>query len=120
VRNFSVKLVDELKPRPITRDIDWGVPIPLEGWEDRPDKRIYVWFDAVIGYLSASVEWARERVDGEDRRKALEVLAAELERGGKDELAAAARAVAWSRSAPSPEAASALARRVREEDGGSR
>lgn len=61
VRNFSVKLVDELKPRPITRDIDWGVPIPLEGWEDRPDKRIYVWFDAVIGYLSASVEWARER-----------------------------------------------------------
>jgi methionyl-tRNA synthetase len=37
------------------------VPIPLPGWQDRPDKRIYVWFDAVIGYLSASVEWARRR-----------------------------------------------------------
>ncbi len=44
-----------LKPRAITRDIDWGVPIPLPGFED---KRIYVWFDAVIGYLSASIDWA--------------------------------------------------------------
>src|ERR687887_569023 len=48
-----------LKPRAITRDLDWGVPIPLDGWRDKPMKRFYVWFDAVIGYLSASVEWAR-------------------------------------------------------------
>ena len=51
----------ELKPRPITRDLDWGVPIPVAGYEDRDDKRIYVWFDAVIGYLSASIEWAENR-----------------------------------------------------------
>ncbi len=48
-------LKEGLRPRAITRDLDWGVPIPLEGYED---KRIYVWFDAVIGYFSASVEWA--------------------------------------------------------------
>ena len=61
VRAFSLNLVDDLKPRPITRDLDWGVPIPLPGFAERDDKRIYVWFDAVIGYLSASVEWAAER-----------------------------------------------------------
>ncbi len=59
VRNFSLNYIKDLKPRPITRDIDWGVPIPLPGWQERPDKRMYVWFDAVIGYFSASVEWAR-------------------------------------------------------------
>ena len=65
VRNFSLNYIKDLKPRPVTRDIDWGVPIPLPGWEDRPDKRMYVWFDAVIGYFSAAVEWARnaERPD---------------------------------------------------------
>jgi methionyl-tRNA synthetase len=47
-----------LKPRPITRDLDWGVPIPIEGWTEA-GKRIYVWFEAVIGYLSAAVEWSR-------------------------------------------------------------
>jgi methionyl-tRNA synthetase len=57
VRNFSLGLVRELKPRAMTRDIDWGVPVPVEGWPE-DTKRIYVWFDAVIGYLSASVEWA--------------------------------------------------------------
>ncbi len=51
------------EPRAISRDLDWGVPIPLPGWQDRPDKRLYVWFDAVIGYLSASVEWARRTGD---------------------------------------------------------
>ncbi|NJP06306.1 MAG: methionine--tRNA ligase [Chloroflexaceae bacterium] len=61
VRSFSLNLVQELKPRPITRDIDWGVPIPLPAYVDRTDKRIYVWFDAVIGYLSASIEWAHNR-----------------------------------------------------------
>ena len=59
VLKFSANLVEDLKPRAITRDLDWGVPIPLDGWRDRPMKRLYVWFDAVIGYLSASVEWAR-------------------------------------------------------------
>ncbi len=63
VLKFSLNLLDDLKPRAITRDLDWGVPVPLEGWRDRPDKRLYVWFDAVIGYLSASVEWARRSGD---------------------------------------------------------
>ena len=63
VLRFSLNLLDELQPRAITRDLDWGVPVPLDGWRDRPDKRIYVWFDAVIGYLSASVEWARRSGD---------------------------------------------------------
>jgi methionyl-tRNA synthetase len=45
-----------LKPRPITRDLDWGIPVPVEGWDD---KRLYVWFEAVIGYLSAAIEWAK-------------------------------------------------------------
>jgi methionyl-tRNA synthetase len=63
VLKFSLNLLDDLQPRAITRDLDWGVPIPLEGWRDRPDKRIYVWFDAVIGYLSASIEWARRSGD---------------------------------------------------------
>ena len=53
----------------MTRDIDWGIPIPLEGWEDNPSKRLYVWFDAVIGYLSASIEWARRVGDAERWRE---------------------------------------------------
>src|SRR5712664_2445777 len=61
--HFSLNLLADLQPRAITRDLDWGVPVPLDGWRDRPDKRIYVWFDAVIGYLSASVEWARRSGD---------------------------------------------------------
>jgi methionyl-tRNA synthetase len=60
VKNFSLGLVRELKPRAMTRDIDWGVPVPVDGYPEET-KRIYVWFDAVIGYLSASVEWAHNR-----------------------------------------------------------
>jgi len=63
VLKFSLNLLDDLQPRAITRDLDWGVPIPLDGWRDRTDKRIYVWFDAVIGYLSASIEWSRRTGD---------------------------------------------------------
>ncbi|MCW2620478.1 MAG: methionyl-tRNA synthetase [Frankiales bacterium] len=63
VLKFSENLLEDLKPRAISRDLEWGVPIPLPGWSDREDKRIYVWFDAVIGYLSASVEWARRTGD---------------------------------------------------------
>lgn len=59
IKQFSLNLLDDIRPRPITRDIDWGVPIPLPEFEGRDDKRIYVWFDAVIGYLSASIEWAQ-------------------------------------------------------------
>ena len=65
VLKFSLNLLDDLQPRAITRDLDWGVPVPLDGWRDRNDKRIYVWFDAVIGYLSASIEWARRSGDPE-------------------------------------------------------
>ncbi len=45
-----------LRPRPITRDLDWGIPVPVEGWDG---KCLYVWFEAVIGYLSAAIEWSR-------------------------------------------------------------
>ena len=57
VSRFSQNFVKEgLRGRPITRDIDWGVRVPLPGWKD---KRLYVWFDAVMGYFTASIEWAR-------------------------------------------------------------
>lgn len=63
VKNFSLGLLNEgLRARPITRDISWGVPIPLDGYDD---KRIYVWFEAVCGYLSASKEWAEKSGDPE-------------------------------------------------------
>ena len=54
-----LNILEDIRPRAMTRDIDWGIPVPLEGWSDSPTKRLYVWFDAVIGYLSASIEWAR-------------------------------------------------------------
>jgi methionyl-tRNA synthetase len=63
VRKYSLEYASNLKQRAITRDLDWGVPVPLPGWEDNPHKKIYVWFDAVIGYLSASIEWALARGD---------------------------------------------------------
>ncbi|HHH80053.1 MAG TPA: methionine--tRNA ligase [Thermoplasmatales archaeon] len=59
VKKFTENWIKNgLRDRAITRDIDWGIPVPVEGFED---KRIYVWFDAVIGYLSASIQWAKER-----------------------------------------------------------
>ena len=63
VIRFSQNILGEIRPRAMTRDIDWGIPVP--GWEDQPTKRLYVWFDAVIGYLSASIEWARRTGDPE-------------------------------------------------------
>jgi methionyl-tRNA synthetase len=48
-------LANGLRGRPITRDLDWGIPVPLEGWTG---KCLYVWFEAVIGYLSAAIEWS--------------------------------------------------------------
>jgi methionyl-tRNA synthetase len=63
VRNFSIGFLEEgLKDRAISRDIDWGIPVPIEGFDD---KRIYVWFEAVTGYLSASKEWAARSGDPE-------------------------------------------------------
>jgi methionyl-tRNA synthetase len=62
-KNFTRNwLAGGLKDRPITRDIKWGVEIPLEGYEE---KRIYVWFEAVIGYFSTSKEWSRRSGDPE-------------------------------------------------------
>jgi methionyl-tRNA synthetase len=58
VQKFSLNLLEDLKPRAITRDLEWGIPIPLSEFAGRNDKKLYVWFDAVIGYLSASIEWA--------------------------------------------------------------
>ncbi|WP_219107145.1 methionine--tRNA ligase [Austwickia sp. TVS 96-490-7B] len=69
VIRFSQGLLKDMKPRAMTRDIDWGIPIPLDGWRDQPGKRLYVWFDAVIGYLSASIEWARRTGDPERWRE---------------------------------------------------
>lgn len=58
VRNEPLSKVKDLRGRPITRDIDWGIPLPLDG-EEWTSKRMYVWFEAVMGYLTASVEWAK-------------------------------------------------------------
>ena len=63
VIKFSLNILADIRPRAMTRDIDWGIPVPLDGWRDNPTKRLYVWFDAVVGYLSASVEWARRTGD---------------------------------------------------------
>ncbi|MBC8477439.1 MAG: methionine--tRNA ligase [Dehalococcoidia bacterium] len=67
VLNFSTRYLEEgLKDRAITRDLDWGVAVPIDGFEG---KRIYVWFEAVIGYLSAAKEWAALHGDGEKWRE---------------------------------------------------
>jgi methionyl-tRNA synthetase len=69
VIKFSQNILEDIRPRAMTRDIDWGIPIPLPGWEENTSKRLYVWFDAVIGYLSASIEWARRTGDPERWRE---------------------------------------------------
>ncbi len=57
VINFARNFIEGgLKGRAVTRDVSWGIPVPLDGWET---KRIYVWFEAVMGYLTASIEWAQ-------------------------------------------------------------
>ncbi|MCK5053843.1 MAG: methionine--tRNA ligase [Anaerolineales bacterium] len=56
VINFARNFIEGgLKGRAVTRDVSWGIPVPLDGWET---KRIYVWFEAVMGYFTASLEWA--------------------------------------------------------------
>src|SRR3990167_5443698 len=56
VLHFAKRYIDDLKPRAITRDSDWGVPVP-----NHPNKVFYVWFDAPIGYISATKEWDPKR-----------------------------------------------------------
>jgi len=64
VLNFSRGWVEEgLQDRAITRDLDWGIELPVD--DLGPGKRIYVWFEAVIGYLSAAKEWAQLRGEPE-------------------------------------------------------
>jgi methionyl-tRNA synthetase len=61
VYQFSLHYLEEgLKDRAITRDMEWGIPVPLPGYDG---KRLYVWFDAVIGYLSAAIEWSMSSGD---------------------------------------------------------
>jgi methionyl-tRNA synthetase len=69
VIGFSKNILKEIRPRAMTRDIDWGIAVPLDGWRENPTKKLYVWFDAVIGYLSATVEWARRSGDPEAWRQ---------------------------------------------------
>ncbi|MEM1514675.1 MAG: methionine--tRNA ligase [Candidatus Bathyarchaeia archaeon] len=66
-RNFSLNLLKEgLKPRPITRDNKWGIAAPFKGAED---KTIYVWFEAVLGYISATIEYFKKCGNGDKWRE---------------------------------------------------
>jgi methionyl-tRNA synthetase len=60
IETFTNNFLSDLHDRAITRDLDWGIPIPIEGFEH---KRIYVWFEAVCGYLSGSIDWAERKGD---------------------------------------------------------
>ncbi|MCB1181143.1 MAG: methionine--tRNA ligase, partial [Chlamydiia bacterium] len=59
--HFASSYIKEIKPRAITRDLSWGVPVP----HDKEGKVFYVWFDAPIGYISATQEWAKNKGDRE-------------------------------------------------------
>lgn len=67
VKNWALGMVADMPERAMTRDIDWGVDVPVD--DLGPGKKIYVWFDAVIGYLSASIEWASTTNDPEAWKK---------------------------------------------------
>jgi methionyl-tRNA synthetase len=60
---FSLNLLDDVAPGAMTATSTGASRCRCPGWEDNPEQRLYVWFDAVIGYLSASVEWARRSGD---------------------------------------------------------
>lgn len=62
VKNFAKTYIEHLKPRAITRDSNWGIPVPLP---DTEGKVLYVWFDAPIGYITATQEWAQLRKEAE-------------------------------------------------------
>jgi len=66
-RNFSLKFIEEgLKPRPMTRDSDWGIPAPFPGAEG---KTLYVWFENVLGYISATIEYFKRHGDPDGWRR---------------------------------------------------
>jgi methionyl-tRNA synthetase len=68
VANFTLGILnDGLRDRAITRDLNWGIPVPTD--DMGPDKRIYVWFENVIGYFSAAKEWAQRQGDPEAWRE---------------------------------------------------
>ncbi len=67
VTNFVKNMLKDLRERPITRDMEWGIPIPLDD-EMAKGKVFYVWFDAPIGYISSSIEWA-EKIGEPERWK---------------------------------------------------
>ncbi len=84
VLSFTMRYINEgLRDRAITRDLEWGVPLPLEGFDD---KRIYVWFEAVIGYLSASKQWAQQTDDPDSWRSFWENDARSYYFIGKDNI----------------------------------
>jgi methionyl-tRNA synthetase len=66
VTKFVHNFIEDIKARPITRDLEWGVPVPLE---DAKGKVLYVWFDAPIGYISASKEWAKKQGNPDQWKK---------------------------------------------------
>lgn len=72
-----------LHPRAISRDLDWGIPLPPE-LGDYPGKKIYVWFEAVIGYYSASVEWAHDNRLGDKWREWWTITDHSADYAGKD------------------------------------
>ncbi len=62
VRNFTRGLLEAgLPDRPVTRDLDWGIPVPLEDDPDAAGKVLYVWFDAPIGYISFTAQWCEQQ-----------------------------------------------------------
>jgi methionyl-tRNA synthetase len=67
VKNWALGMIGDMPVRAMTRDIEWGVEVPVD--DLGPGKKIYVWFDAVIGYLSASIEWASMTDDPDAWRK---------------------------------------------------
>jgi len=63
VEHFVEAMLEDVQPRPITRDMDWGVPVPAPMAGSREGKVLYVWFDAPIGYISFTQEWAKASGD---------------------------------------------------------
>ncbi|MBI2916442.1 MAG: methionine--tRNA ligase [Chloroflexi bacterium] len=84
VHNFTQRYLEQgLQDRAITRDLEWGVAVPVSGYEN---KRIYVWFEAVTGYLSATQEWAQRQGDPEAWRQFWEPPARSYYFIGKDNI----------------------------------
>lgn len=69
VEGFVGNMLDELRPRAITRDMKWGVPVPVDRARGEAGKVLYVWFDAPIGYVSMTKEWARREGRPDDWKR---------------------------------------------------